>query len=351
MVFVISTILSVMTVYLLVLWGSSLGSRSFLYSLARAVDNSIGIIPVMFFVAAVLFVIFFFLLTQRSIRYIEEISKSLEKIEAGQFDTRITVRSSDELGRLAERINQMSSQLMRSLEDERNAERTKNELITSVSHDLRTPLTSILGYLGLIVNDRCRDELELRYYADIAYQKSNKLKKLIDELFEFTRINCGGIKLRVEKINLTEMLEQLVEEFFPIFQEAGLQSRLILPRGKVFIIADGDLLARVFDNLITNAIRYGSEGRYVDVELSVEAKTAVIRVVNYGNPIPAADLPYIFDKFYRVERSRSEATGGTGLGLAIAKNIVELHSGTISASSDDTKTVFEARLGTASPEG
>ena len=291
-----------------------------------------------------LFVIFYLVLSQKSIRYIEEITTALQKIAEGRFDIYIPARTSDELGRLAVNINIMEQKLKQSIEDERNAEKAKNELITSVSHDLRTPLTSITGYLQLIVNDSYRDELEMRHYVDIAFNKSLKLKKLIDDLFEFTKYSGGGIRPNITRLNLGGLLEQLAEEYVPIFDEAGIKYRISMPQVKVFIQADGDLLARVYENLISNAIRYGVEGKYIDIELEVISDHAVVRIANYGMEIPESELKSIFEKFYRLEKSRSEFTGGTGLGLSIAKSIIELHRGSIQAYSHTGRTVFETKL-------
>lgn len=310
--------------------------------------GSISIIGTTVVVGAGLFILSFFFLMRQTIGYIEEISTAVNQISGGNFDVSIAERTTDELGVLAGNLNTMARRLKASIEEERNAERTKNELITSVSHDLRTPLTSILGYLGLIQNDQYKDEVELRYYVDIAYHKSTRLKKLIDDLFEFTRIS-GGMKANPTTINLGELLEQLAEEFVPIFQEAGMEYRLSLPRERVLVHVDGDLMVRVFENLITNAIRYGREGKYVDIELNREDGEAVVNVVNYGEPIPEGELPYIFERFYRVEKSRSVDTGGTGLGLAIAKNIVELHQGSIRAFCQNDSTTFQVRLRISTP--
>ncbi|MEG3068318.1 MAG: HAMP domain-containing sensor histidine kinase [Syntrophaceticus schinkii] len=143
----------------------------------------------------------------------------------------------------------------------------KNELITSVSHDLRTPLTSILGYLDRSTVTSTKDEVELRYYVNIAYHKSQRLKKMIDDLFEFTRMSYVGMKSKPELIDLGELLGQLAEESVPLFREADMEYRLSVPREKITVLADGDLLARVFDNLVSNGIRYGKTGKYVDLEL------------------------------------------------------------------------------------
>ena len=305
---------------------------------------TVGVTPVVILVGTILFVFFFFIYMQRMVKYIEEINREIKVISQGQLESHIPVKSDDELGELAKSINLMASQLKNSIEEERNAEKTKNELITSVSHDLRTPLTSILGYLGLISNDDYKDEITMRYYVDIAYNKGKDLKKMIDELFEFTKLNYGGLKVDLKKINLGELLEQLAEEFVPIFKDAGMKYRLDIPEKKVFILADGPLLVRVFENLLINAVRYGKEGKYVDINLRRNGNEAIVDIVNYGEIISQRDLPYIFDRFYRVEKSRSQKTGGTGLGLSISKSIVELHHGSIKAFSGEDKTTFEVAL-------
>ncbi len=344
LLFLISAVISVFSCLLLLGAAFLLYRRGIAKSLFSYMYRHVGIQPVMIILGILLFLLIFLLLSKRTIKYIEEISESVREISQGNLDTRIVVKTTDELGKLAFNINTMTEKLNSSMKDERNAERTKNELVTSVSHDLRTPLTSILGYLGLIVNNKYRDEGELKHYAGIAFKKTEKLNKLIDELFDFTRISYGGMKLKTSKINLGSLLEQLNEEFFPIFKAADMESRLSIPKEKVCITADGDMLARVFENLITNAVRYGSEGKYIDIELSITLNNAIIRVTNYGTPISQKDIPYIFDRFYRAEKSRSQQTGGTGLGLAIAKNIVELHGGDIYASAGDNLTTFEVKL-------
>ncbi len=344
LIFLLSAVISVASCFLLLGSAFLLYRRGIATSLFSYMYRHVGIQPVMIILGVLLFLLIFLLLFKRTIKYIEEISESVREISQGNLDTRIAVKTTDELGKLANNINSMTEKLKSSIEDERNAERTKNELVTSVSHDLRTPLTSILGYLGLIVNNKYRGEDELKHYAGIAFKKSKKLNRLIDELFDFTRISYGGMKLKTSEINLGSLLEQLTEEFFPVFKESGMECRLSIPKERIAIIADGDLLARVFENLITNAVRYGSEGKYIDIELSVNLSNAVVKVTNYGTPISQKDIPYIFDRFYRAEQSRSQQTGGTGLGLAIAKNIVELHCGSISVATGDNSTTFEVKL-------
>ncbi|AJY77418.1 sensor histidine kinase [Paenibacillus beijingensis] len=305
--------------------------------------SSIGVEPVLLISGCVLFLVLFFLLSNQMIRYLKEITDGLQHIAHGNLDYEIPVRSSDELGEVAYNINQMSRRLSASIEEERLAEKTKNDLITGVSHDLRTPLTSILGFLELIENDRYKDEVELRYYVGIAYEKSIALKKLIDDLFDFTRLN-NGMPIEKFKLDLDAFFRQLLEEFVPSLEAAGMAGRIQSDYQPLHIMADGDRLVRAFENLITNAILYGGDGHFVDIRLRAENGFAVVEVVNYGEPIPEKDLPYLFDRFYRVEQSRSKQTGGTGLGLAIVKSIVDLHDGFITVRSGHRETVFETRF-------
>jgi signal transduction histidine kinase len=152
------------------------------------------------------------------------------------------------------------------------------------------------------------------------------------------------MKLNKTKVNIGELLEQLIAETVPMADQTGVEIRTYPPEEKIFISADGDKLMRVFENLFSNAIQYGKEDKVIEVIWRADDSESVIEVINYGEPIPSSDLPYIFERFYRVEKSRAEHTGGTGLGLAIAKNIVELHDGKITAYSDFERTVFETRL-------
>lgn len=275
--------------------------------------------------------------------YLSEIKHGLEQIAAGHFDYSISVKADHELGSVADSINRMSAQLQQSIMEERLSEKTKNDLITGVSHDLRTPLTSILGFLELIEQDRYHDEVELRYYVNIAYVKANSLKKLIDDLFEYTRIN-NELPLDCREMDLIGFILQLVEEFVPSMESQEMQCEVKTAYSSLLVNADGNQLVRAFENLLSNAIRYGKAGKRVDIELAAEQEEAVVRIVNYGKPIPERDLPFLFDRFYRVDSSRSTESGGTGLGLAITKSIVELHNGQINVQSTAKQTVFETRL-------
>ena len=190
---------------------------------------------------------------------------------------------------------------------------------------------------------KLNEEMQKKY-LDITYKKSKRLQKLIEDLFGFTKLNCGKIAMHVGQIDIVKLLGQLVEEAYPNFVEKGLSYDLQSNVPAKIINADGNLLARLFDNLIGNAIKYGADGKRVLVKIHAEGETVTVSVTNYGYVIPADELPLIFNKFYRVEQSRSSSTGGTGLGLAIAKEIVDMHGGTISVASDLNGTVFTVKL-------
>lgn len=281
-------------------------------------------------------------MTEQLNAYLDEITHGLREIAKGNFDTEIPVHAGSQLGEVAESINQMSRQLHQSILEERNAEKTKNDLITGVSHDLRTPLTSILGFLEVIEEDRYQDEVELRYYVNIAYEKAQNLKKLIDDLFEYTRIN-NGLPLEIQEIDTAQFIRQLIEETVPVLEKTGITCNLAAEEGLI-IQADGARLVRAYENLISNAIRYGGSGKKIDIAVRSDGDQVSISFTNYGDPIPERDLPFIFDRFYRVEGSRSKQTGGTGLGLAITKSIVEVQGGEIRVRSDRHRTTFETRF-------
>ena len=291
-----------------------------------------------------IFSVTFMLLEEPGIRYMGRISDAVESISQGNLGTEVDVTGDDEFSAMAANLNKMASDIRTLMDKEREAERTKNELITNVAHDLRTPLTSIIGYLELLAgNTKVPAEMEHKY-IEIAYSKARRLEKLIEDLFGFTKLNYGKIAMHVGQLDIVKLLSQLLEEAYPNFVEKNLSYDLQSNVPAKTISADGNLLARLFDNLIGNAIKYGADGKRVLVKIHAEDDTVTVSVTNYGYVIPADELPLLFNKFYRVEQSRSSKTGGTGLGLAIAKNIVDMHGGTISVASDLNGTVFTVKL-------
>lgn len=290
------------------------------------------------------FTITFLLLQEKSMQYIGKISDAMQSISQGDLNVMVDIDGDDEFSVMAASLNKMVGDLKDLIDKEREAERTKNELITNIAHDLRTPLTSIIGYLEILSGDVKVDPDMQKKYIEIAYIKTKRLEKLIEDLFGFTKLNYGKITMNISRVDVVKLLSQLLEEFYPSFVEKNLSYELQSNVPDKIISADGNLLARLFDNLINNAIKYGADGKRILVKIHGEEELISVQVINYGYVIPADELPLIFNKFYRVEQSRSTNTGGTGLGLAIAKNIVDMHGGTILVNSDLSGTVFTVKL-------
>lgn len=316
-------------------------SNAFL-SMANSFDTEIVLGYVL--VGIVIFTVTFLILQEKSISYISRISDAVTNISEGDLNTTVEVLGDDEFSSMASSLNKMVEDIRWLMDKERESERTKNELITNVAHDLRTPLTSIIGYLELLSGKVELPPEMQKKYIDIAYSKAKRLEKLIEDLFGFTKMNYGRLSMHVSQVDIIKLLGQLLEESYPNFADKGLSYELQSNVPAKVITADGNLLARLFDNLINNAIKYGADGKRVMVNVAAGPETVTVSVTNYGYVIPAEELPLIFDKFYRVEQSRSTHTGGTGLGLAIVKNIVDMHGGTIDVKSDLNGTVFTVTL-------
>jgi signal transduction histidine kinase len=277
-------------------------------------------------------------------KYIEELARGLREISKGNLNYRVAARSRDELGSLATSINLMTAELQLTLEEERRAEQTKTELITNVSHDLRTPLTLIMGYLRLLKDKNYESEAQADTYLNIAYSKSEKLKSLIDDLFEYTKLSSKGDTLKLDAVYMNELLEQLLEEMVSYAEDNELNLVRAFPPEKLKVNVDADKMIRVFDNLLTNAVKYSRKPGTVKVLLFREADHVLVRISNNGTPLPQEDLDRLFDRFYRVDASRSSETGGSGLGLAIAKSIIDYHGGDIWAESEGDEIRFWVKL-------
>ncbi|MGZ9585572.1 sensor histidine kinase [Paenibacillus marinisediminis] len=315
------------------------GRNTGILAVAEILRSSIGAVPVVICSLLFWFIVAYLIMMTKFIRRISRITTAVQEMANGNLSKRIKVDGKDEIGKLEYNINYMVEQLTRSMEEERLAERTKAELVTNVSHDLRTPLTSILGYLGLVEQDRYRDEVELRHYIHIAYEKAERLHLMIEDLFEYTRMS-GGAPLSLQQVQLNGLISQLYVHYRQSLEDVGMELRMQLPDTPIMIQADSLKLVRVLENLLTNAMKYGRDGGAVDIMLKKSSRGATIEVVNYGEPIPEVDLPHVFDRFYRADKSRGDDTRGSGLGLAIARAITELHGGSIRVTSDRQSTRF-----------
>ncbi len=306
-------------------------------------SGSLDILILIIF-SMLLSVMYFILISHNFVTYVREIISGVEKMKSGNLTEEIPVRGEDEFSEIAGSINEMRENLYQTLETQKSLEKTKDELITNVAHDLRTPLTSILGYLDLLEEGEFLSEEQKKKYLGIVSAKARQLETLISALFDYTRYDKDKVKLRKEILDLNLFVPQLVDEFYPSLMEQKLNCITDYCEGALNIEANGDLLARAIGNLMSNAIKYGADGKVIEISTGRKDQYAYVSIVNYGKIIPEEQLDKIFDKFYRVENSRSLQTGGTGLGLAIAKNIVSLHNGNIWAASDENGTRFQIEL-------
>ncbi|OOM14557.1 sensor histidine kinase [Clostridium saccharobutylicum] len=321
-------------------------SKKLYVSFANAYNNDRTVDAILILVVFFIFICsacFIFIKKMNKITdYIEEISKTLNLVAKGNMNATIDIRRKDELGILASDVNKMAYNLNELMKKEREWEKQKNNLITNLSHDLRTPLTSILGFLELIEKGTNNDE-KLNHYCNISLEKAEKLKSSIDQLFEFTKINNGDLKLNKVEIGVEALIQQVTMGFIPALEDNNMEYRIISKSKGLKINADPILLARAFENIIINSIKYASEGKYLDIIIDTENDSAIVKFVNYGEEIKQEDLANLFNRFYRVEKSCNKREG-TGLGLAIVKTIIELHFGEINVKSSRKETQFEIKI-------
>lgn len=300
------------------------------------------LIPVML----VLDVLFLYWRLIRRYRQMQQrhIISELHYIANGHYDHRIPFELRGDLARLVDSINGLVDSTVMAIEEERRIEKSKDELITNVSHDIRTPLTSIIGYLGLIEDQQYHSEEELLKYTHTAFIKAKQMKSLVDDLFEYTRVRQPHDPVNLMTFDMVQLLEQLAADFELEAQNKGISIETISQADQLLMEGDTEKLVRVFNNLLTNAFKYGKGADQIIIQLEKIGTEAVITVKNNGKMIPKQSLDSLFDRFYRVEESRSQATGGTGLGLAIAQSIVALHGGYIYAKSNHDWTAFIIHL-------
>ncbi|MPL65269.1 Adaptive-response sensory-kinase SasA [bioreactor metagenome] len=274
-------------------------------------------------------------------KYFDEISDGMDKL-VGESTAEIAL--SAELGFMENKLNQIKSNLEKQKKAALEAEQRKNDLVVYLAHDIKTPLTSVIGYLSLLDEAPDMPPEQKAKYVGITLEKAYRLEQLINEFFEITRFNLQTIVLNKEKINLLFMLQQLADEFYPMLTPAqGKQVSVNVPEG-LTLWGDADKLARVFNNILKNALAYSYENSVIDISAQKQDKNTVITFTNQGNPIPQEKLETIFEKFFRLDTSRSTNTGGSGLGLAIAKEIANAHGGNIFVQSNSEKTVFTVVL-------
>ena len=311
---------------------------SFIYQLVQVVKEFFPL----FIAAPILvgWVVITFFFISKSLRYVNEVVAAAKQL-SNQKEEPIVLSSA--MKEVQDELNLVREQANHNAAVAKEAEQRKNDLIVYLAHDLKTPLTSVIGYLTLL-RDEGQISPELREkYLSIALEKAERLEDLINEFFEITRFNLSGITLEYSQCNLTRLLEQLTYEFQPMLLEKGLKCVLeIAPN--TMIRCDVDKLQRDFDNLLRNAVNYSFANDVITIRARQENNWIHIKFINHGNTIPQEKLARIFEQFYRLDAARSSQSGGAGLGLALAKEMVELHRGAITAASENETVEFEVTL-------
>lgn len=318
---------------------SKIPEATITYNIINTSNSSLALL-----LTVIVFIVSFVVITNSKMKYLDEIATGLKIIASGNLNYRIQEKGTDEIRNIAYNINYMAKEIGQKINAERDAEKTKTDLITNVSHDLRTPLTSVMGYLGLVIQRRYKDEEEMKEYLNIAFSKAERLKLLIEDLFEYTKLNNNGITLNKTKVNLAEFLSQLIEELTPMLDENNLTVYKKFESEKISVVIDTLKMLRVFENLITNAIKYSYKPGEILIGLYEKDNSAIVVFRNKGDHLSKEKTEKLFDRFYRLDESRNTNTGGSGLGLAISKNIVELHEGKIWAESIGDNISFYVQL-------
>jgi len=275
----------------------------------------------------------------RGINKIDRVENSID----GLLNNSIELKFPQDMSRIETLLKNIRKTITDNAKMAKDAEERKNNLVMYLAHDLKTPLTSIIGYISLLAEADQMPIEQRAKYTKITLDKAYRLEELINEFFEIASYNSKSTLLENNKINLIIMLKQLIDEFYPIFVEKGITCEL-LESQEIKIMADSDKLARLFDNLLKNAVNYSYDNTNIKIEVIKLGNFLTITFENTGEEIPKEKISYIFEKFYRVDVSRGTKYGGAGLGLAIAKNIVELHNGTIDVKSNEQKTIFTVKL-------
>ncbi|MEK1386486.1 HAMP domain-containing histidine kinase [Limosilactobacillus fermentum] len=284
------------------------------------------------------------LLRRYHLYQLDHIIGELHYIAQGHLEHRIPFRVNGNQQHVITSVNALVDTITQAMQEERASEKSKDELITNVSHDLRTPLTSIIGYLGLIEDHQYQSEEDIVKYSHIAYDKAKQMKNLVEDLFEYTKVQQHGAPVNLMTVDLGQLLEQVGASFELEADKKGMAINVSCEPTPLSITADPEKLGRLFSNLVANALKYGHGASYIHLTAKQLGEKVVITVANDGEKIPAESVKHLFERFYRVESSRNKATGGTGLGLAIVQSIVELHHGSVTVRSDDQETAFVVTL-------
>lgn len=304
---------------------------------------SVNIFFIMVCIGMSLFLSVFIFLVNRKVKYIKYLTKEVNVIKEEGFGKTIKVKGEDELAQLCRSINNMSIELGEKIKNEKQIENAKSELITNISHDLKTPLTSLVGYLDLL-NNQDIDEKTKEEYLKIAYNKSLRLKDLVNELFEYTKLTNHNIEIERVECNISNLINQIVGESILDFSEKNIEVKLQNSYKDLYYKIDSKLFTRLIENLIKNAEKYSDSNSIFKVIVNVEEDNIEISFINKCEELKDYDLEKIFEKFYRLDKARSSDNEGSGLGLSIAKRIAQLHNGNLTVEKNGKYIVFKVIL-------
>ncbi len=306
--------------------------------------NSMSILNYIFIVI-ILILIVILISSYKKINYISTI---LEEIFEGNFNQRVRQQNHIKpLKILTININKIIERLQKINEENKRSEESRKKMISNISHDLRTPLTSMLGYLELILEDRNIDisdtlsEKQKEEYLRIVYNKGNYLYDLMEEFFQVSKLDSNDIRLEIKKVNISEIIRENIISFFNEIKKLDIKPKINIPDEDVYVLGDEKALNRIFTNLINNALKHGVKATIIGVELNYDEKNISIDIYDNGAGIPDDEINYVFDRLYTVEKSRSLNAKGSGLGLTIVKKLIEALDGKITVSSSSfEKTTF-----------
>lgn len=294
--------------------------------------------------ALILFIFLIYFGFRKKIKYIEYISSSIDEISKGNLNYELEMKGEDELSIVANQINLMEKSILNMIEKERQNEKMQRELITNISHDLKTPLTIILGYLDIIRTKAYKSKDEEEKYIETTYEKALLLQKMVLKLFELVKLSDKEIILNKSGVNINKLLRQVITDYAPIADGKNINIEYKNSQSTIILNVDLDKICRVFNNLLSNAIKYSEENENIIVTLEEDSAGAIISFRNKCRNINEEDLDKLFIRFYRGDKARNSSVEGSGIGLSIVKRIIDLHNSNIWVEQHDDEILFILRL-------
>ena len=300
------------------------------------------------FIVIILILIVIIVSSYKKLNYIGII---LDEVLDGNYNQRIRQQNHIKLLNILNiKINRLIEKLQKVNDDNKKSEQSRKKMISNISHDLRTPLTSMLGYLELILDDRnmqinTLSEMKKEEYIRIIYNKGNDLYDLMEEFFQISKLDSNDIRLETRKVNISEIVRENIISFFNEIQNLNIEPKINIPEEDIYVLSNEKVLNRIFGNLINNALKHGTKATIIGINLRYDQKNIFIDIYDNGVGIPENEINYVFDRLYTVEKSRNLKVKGSGLGLTIVKKLVEALGGEISVYSVPfEKTVFTVTL-------